>query len=79
MKQQVRLVDAHERDGLTRGARPPGPPDPVDVVLRVPRQLEVHDDRQVLDIETARGHVGGHEDPDLAGLEALEGAGPFRL
>jgi hypothetical protein len=61
------------------GARPAGPADPVDVVLRVPRQLEVDDDRQVLDVETARGHVGRDQDPDIARLEALEGARPFRL
>ena len=57
----------------------PGPPDPVDVVLRVPRQLEVDDDRQVLDVEAAGGDVGRDEDPDLAGLEALERPRPLRL
>ena len=56
-----------------------GPADPVDVVLRVPGQLEVHDDRQVLDVQAARGDVGGNEDADLTGLEALEGARPFGL
>ena len=58
---------------------PSGPPDPVDVVLRVPRQLEVDDDRQVLDVEAAGRDVGRDEDPDLAGLEALERARPLRL
>ena len=58
---------------------PTGPADAVDVVLRVPRQLEVDDDRQVLDVEAARRDVGRHEDPDLAGLEALERPRPLRL
>ena len=61
------------------GPGPPGPPDPVDVVLRVPRQLEVHDVGQILDVEAAGRDVGGDEDPDLAGLEALEGSRPLRL
>ena len=77
--QQVGLVDADERDRLARRARPAGPADPVDVVLRVPRQLEVDDVRQVLDVEAAGGDVGRDEDPDLAGLEALERARPLRL
>ena len=51
----------------------------MDVVLRVPRQLEVDDDRQVLDVEAAGGDVGRDEDPDLAGLEALERPRPLRL
>ena len=55
------------------------PADAVDVVLRVPRQLEVDDDRQVLDVEAAGGDVGRDEDPDLAGLEALERARPLGL
>ena len=77
--QQVGLVDADERDRLAGRAGPARPPDPVDVVLRVPRQLEVDDDRQVLDVEPAGGDVGRDEDPDLAGLEALERPRPFRL
>ena len=55
------------------------PPDPVDVVLRVPRQLEVDDDRQVLDVEAAGRDVGRDEHPDLAVLEALERLRPLRL
>ena len=77
--QQVDLVDADEADRLARRAGPAGPADAVDVVLRVPRQLEVDDDRQVLDVEAAGGDVGRDEDPDLARLEALERARPLRL
>src|SRR5436309_8560931 len=51
----------------------------MDVVLRVPRELEVHDMREVLDVEAARRDVRGDEDADLAGLELLQGAGPLRL
>ena len=77
--QQVDLVDADQADRLAHRARPAGPADAMDVVLRVPRQLEVDDDREVLDIETACRDIGRHEDPDLAGLEALERPRPFRL
>ena len=77
--QQVDLVDAHQADGLARGTGPTGPADPMDVVLRVPRELEVDDDRQVLDIETAGRDVRGDEDPDIAGLETLERPCPLGL
>jgi hypothetical protein len=77
--QEVRLVDGHEADRLARRAGPAGPADPVDVVLRVPRQLEVHDVGQVLDVEPAGGDVRRDEDADLAGLELRERSGPLRL
>ena len=76
---EVSLVHRDERDGLTRGAGTAGAADPVDVVLRVPRELEVDDDRQVLDVEAARGDVGRDEHPDVARLEALERARPLGL
>ena len=77
--QEIDLIDTHEADGLTGRTCPTCAPDPMDIVLRVPRQLEVHDDREVLDIEAARSDVGRDEDADLAGLEALEGSGPLGL
>ena len=70
---QTRLIASPEAPG------PAGPADAVDVVLRVPRQLEVDDDRQVLDVEAAGRDVGRDEHPDVAGLEALERARPLRL
>ena len=70
---QTRLIASPSAPG------PAGPADAVDVVLRVPRQLEVDDDRQVLDVQAARRDVGRHEDPDVARLEALQRAGPLRL
>src|SRR6476620_2770583 len=77
--QEVDLVDAHEADGLAGRTRPTGPPDAMDVVLRVPRQFEVDDDRQILDVEATCRDIGRDEDADLAGLEALERPGPFGL
>src|SRR5918995_6469864 len=77
--EQVDLVDAHQADRFALRPGPPGPADAVDVILRVPRQLEVHDDRQVLDIETAGGDIGRDQDADVARLETLQGPGPLRL
>ena len=77
--EKVRLVDAHQADRVPGLAGPTRPPDPVDVVLRVPRQLEVHDVRQVLDVEPPRSDVGRDEDADRAGLELLERPRPLRL
>ena len=51
-----------------------GAADAVDVVLRHQRQVEVHDQRQLLDVEPARGHVGGDEHRHVAGLEVAERA-----
>src|SRR5438045_1138935 len=49
--QEVRLVDRDEAHGVAGRAGPPGPADAVDVVMGLPRQLEVHDMREVLDVE----------------------------
>ena len=57
----------------------PGAADPVDVVLGLHREVEVDDDRELLDVEAARGDVGRDEDLDLAGLEVGEGADPLGL
>jgi hypothetical protein len=44
----------------------------MDVVLRHVRQLVVHDQRQVVDVEAARRDVGGDQDLELAFLERVE-------
>src|SRR5215218_4637609 len=77
--QQVDLVDRDEADRVAARAGPPGPTDPVDVVLRVPRQLEVDDVWQVLDVQPPGGDVRRDEHPDLATLEALERSRSLRL
>jgi len=77
--QELRLVHRDEGDGLARRTGPAGPADAVDVVLRVPRQLEVNHVRQILDVEAAGGDVGRDEDADVAVLEPVERARPLRL
>jgi hypothetical protein len=51
----------------------------MDVILRHVRQFVIDDERHVLDVETARGDVGGDEDLQLAVLERREGFETCRL
>src|SRR5688572_9423405 len=60
--QQLHLVDADQRDCVAVHPCAAGPPDPVDVVLRNHRQLEVDDVWQRVDVETARGDLRRDED-----------------
>ena len=60
----------------------PGPArtaDAMDVVVRIDRQIEVHDVRDVVDVQPAGGNVGGHQDQRLRRLEAEQHALPRRL
>ena len=59
--QELVLVDADERDGLARGARATGAPDPMDVIVRHVGQVVVDDVRQLVDVDAARRDVGGDE------------------
>ena len=63
-----------ERDGFALGAGAAGAADAVHVVLGDVRQVEVDDVRQRLDVEAARGDVGGHQHAQLVVLEARERA-----
>src|SRR5262249_42222708 len=47
------LLVRDQRDGLARGARAAGAADAVDVVLGHVRQLVVHHERQIVDVEAA--------------------------
>jgi hypothetical protein len=49
-----------------------GAADAVHVVLGVERQVEVVDVADRVDVQAARGHVGGDQDLELALLEAGE-------
>src|SRR6185312_15062717 len=71
--EQRAILGADERERLARGARPARAADAVDVILGDVRQVEVHDVREVLDVEAARRDVGGDEHLHLALLEVLQG------
>ena len=55
-----------------RQAGAAGPSGAMDVILRHERQIEIDDERQLRDVETARGDVGGDEYVDAARLEVAE-------
>ena len=61
-----------EGEGAAALAGAAGAADAVDIVVGVVRHVEIDHDRHVGDVEAARGHVGGHQEVDLAGLERVE-------
>ena len=66
------LIHAHQAHGLAFLAGAASAADAVHVVLRDIGNLVVHDMRQVVDVDAARGDVGGHQSADLAALEARQ-------
>ena len=83
------LARQHQRDHGAGLAGPRGAAGPVQVVLRVLGRVDVHDERDAVDVDAAGGDVGRdqHVDPALAelgqrarahplGLAAVQGAGP---
>src|SRR5690606_13558812 len=79
LPQQRGLVRRHQRQGFAAGAVAAGAADAVHVVLGHHRQVVVDHQRQARDVEAARGHVGGDQDPRLAGLELVQRLLPLRL
>ncbi len=73
------LIDAHQGDCSAGDAGAAGAPDAVHVVGRNHRQLEVHDVRERLDIESARRDLGRHQAQDAPVLEIGERAYALRL
>jgi len=67
----------HQRGALL--ARAARPADAVDVILGMARHIVVEDVADIGDVEPARGHVRGHEEPERAVAEAVERAGADRL
>ena len=75
------LVQAHQRDRLAAGPRPPGAADAVHIILGHVGQLEVDDVGQLVDVDAAGRDVGGHQHLERAGLELGQrlGARPLAL
>ena len=68
--QQSMLARLDEGDGHALAPGTPGPPDPVDVGVRVRRHIEVDDVRDMLDVEAARRDIGGDQDVERPVPEA---------
>ncbi len=68
------LLGIDERDADPAAPGPPGPPDAVHVGVTVVRGVEVDHVGDPGHVDPARGHIGGHEGVDLAGLEPGQGA-----
>ena len=75
----ARLVVDDERDARAAGAGAGGAPDAVHVVIARAGDVEVDHVRDAHNVDAARGHVGGDERVDGAGLEARERLLALRL
>jgi len=61
----------HERDRESLAAGPAGAADAVDIVLGVVGHVVVDHEAQVVHVDAAGGHVGGHEEGERPLLEAV--------
>ena len=68
-----------EREGAAFLAGAAGAADPVHIVFRVMRHVEVEHMAQPADIDAARGHIGTAQQAQLAGLELLQRREAHRL
>ena len=64
-----RFIGADERESVAFAPRARRAPDTVHIVLGNVRQLEVHDLRQIVNVESPRGNIRRHENADLSAFE----------
>ena len=72
--QRVHLARLDEREHRPGGAGTSRTPGAMQVVLRVVRRVEVHDQVDVVDVDPTRSDVGGHQHARVTGREAGERA-----
>ncbi|OFA04350.1 hypothetical protein DUGA2_26240 [Duganella sp. HH101] len=77
--QHLVLVHADQRHGFAGGAGAAGTADAVHIVLRNVRQVVVDHVRQLVDVDAARGDIGGHQHLQLVVLELGQRLGARRL
>ena len=77
--EQPQLIKVTKADGQSAAARPARAADTVDIGLRHVGQVEVDDQGQLADVDAPGGDVRGHQNPDLAAFEALQGPDPAAL
>jgi len=76
---KIGIKPGDEGDGVSAFGGPSGATDPVNVVIRVFRDVVIDDVRDAGDVDPAGGNVRGHHDFGLAGLEEVEGLGSLGL
>src|SRR3546814_16028503 len=64
--------DLNQREGAPLRPRAARAADAVDIIVGMPRRVEVEDVADALHVEPARRDVGGDEDVDVALFEAAE-------
>ncbi|VVE71164.1 hypothetical protein PPN31119_03838 [Pandoraea pnomenusa] len=69
LREQLMFVHADERHGFAIRPCATGAADTVHIVFRDFRQVEVHHVRQLVDVDPARGDVGGDQHLERAALE----------
>src|SRR5690606_345174 len=74
VREAHRVALAGEADRIALLAQTRGAADTMHVVFGVERQVVVVDVLDAVDVQAARGHVGGYQHFQLAGLETLEQA-----
>ena len=73
---QLHFLGIHEGYGRSRAACTPGATNTMHVIFGHVRQLEIHDVRQVLNVESPRGYVGRDQYWYVATLELGKGSRP---
>ena len=69
----------HKRDGRAALAGTPCPPDAMDIAAGVEGKVVVENVRDIVNIQTTGGHVGGDENVDFAAAEGRHDAGALGL
>src|SRR5688500_11022908 len=72
--QRSLVLRGDEADRVADGEGAAGAADAMDVIFGVHREIVIHHVRNAVDVDAARGDVGGDEDAHSAGLEVLERA-----
>src|SRR5690606_22266461 len=77
--QVFQLFRAHQRNGFTGGAGAAGTANAVHIVGRHVGQFEVHHMRQLFNIQTTGGDIGGHQHGNITAFEFGQCAGTGAL
>ena len=79
VRHQAGVTLGHKAHGQAGCAGTAGASDAVHIVFGVERHVEVEHRRHVLDVQAARGHIGTHQQIDLALFEGIKGFESFIL